>query len=122
MLNLEAADAARKAGSAGKPVLHAEVRVVAEEGGRDVAPGEVGELWVRGPAVTPGYWNNPEATHTAFAAGGWLRTGDAVRVDEEGFFSSWTAGRTCSSRAGRTSTRPRWRTFSTATRPWPRRR
>ena len=86
VLNLEAADAGRKAGSAGKPVLHAEVRVVAEAGARDAAPGEVGELWVRGPAVTPGYWNNPEATRAAFVEGGWLRTGDAVRVDEEGFF------------------------------------
>jgi fatty-acyl-CoA synthase len=86
VLNLEAADAVRKAGSAGKPVLHVEVRVVAEDGGRDAAPGEVGELWARGPAVTPGYWNNPAATRTAFAAGRWLRTGDAVRVDGEGFF------------------------------------
>ena len=87
VLNLEAADAVRKAGSAGKPVLHAEVRVVADaEGRRDAAAGEVGELWVRGPAVTPGYWNRPEAARAAFAEGGWLRSGDAVRVDEEGFF------------------------------------
>ena len=87
VLNLEAADAVRKAGSAGKPVLHAEVRVVADaEGRRDAAAGEIGELWVRGPAVTPGYWNRPEATRAAFAEGGWLRSGDAVRVDEEGFF------------------------------------
>jgi fatty-acyl-CoA synthase len=87
VLNLDAADAARKAGSAGKPVMHVEVRVAADaEGGRDAAPGEVGELWVRGPAVAPGYWNRPEAARGAFAEGGWLRTGDAVRVDEEGFF------------------------------------
>lgn len=87
ILNLEAADAVRKSGSAGKPVMHVEVRVVAEAAAQDVAPGEVGELWVRGPAVTPGYWNRPEATQTAFAADGWLRTGDAVRVDDEGFFT-----------------------------------
>ena len=86
VLNVEAADAVRKAGSAGKPVMHAEVRVVADaEGRREAAAGEVGELWVRGPAVTPGYWNNPEATRAAFAEGGWLRSGDAVRVDGEGF-------------------------------------
>jgi fatty-acyl-CoA synthase len=85
VLNLEAADAVRKAGSAGKPVMHVEVRVVADAEVRDVAPGEVGELWVRGPAVTTGYWNQPEATRAAFAEDGWLRTGDAVRVDEEGF-------------------------------------
>lgn len=60
---------------------------MADATGRDIAPGEVGELWVRGPAVTPGYWNQPEATHAAFAEGGWLRTGDAVLVDEEGFFT-----------------------------------
>ena len=85
VLNLEAADATRKAGSAGMPVLHAEVRVVAGDGGRDAAPGTVGELWVRGPAVTPGYWNNPQATEAAFAEGSWLRSGDAVRADEDGF-------------------------------------
>jgi fatty-acyl-CoA synthase len=62
-----------------------EVRVADAEG-LDVAAGEVGELWVRGPAVTPGYWNNPEATRATFAEGGWLRTGDAVRVDGDGFF------------------------------------
>src|SRR3712207_2887349 len=87
VLSLETADAVRKAGSAGKPVMYAEVRVVADaEGLRDAAAGEVGELWVRGPAVTPGYLNRPEATRAAFAEGGWLRTGDAVWVDEEGFF------------------------------------
>jgi fatty-acyl-CoA synthase len=87
VLNLEAADALRKTGSAGKPVMHVETRVVAETAERDAFPGEVGELWVRGPTVTPGYWNQPAATRAAFAEGGWLRTGDAVRVDEEGFFT-----------------------------------
>jgi fatty-acyl-CoA synthase len=88
VLNLEAADAIRKAGSAGKPVMHVEVRVAADaDGRRDAAAGEVGELWVRGPAVSPGYWNRPEATREAFTDGGWLRTGDAVRVDGEGFFT-----------------------------------
>jgi fatty-acyl-CoA synthase len=87
VLNLEAADAARKPGSAGKPVLHAEVRVVADGAGqRDAAVGEVGELWVRGPAVAPGYWNRPEDTRAALTEDGWFRSGDAVRVDEEGFF------------------------------------
>ena len=85
VLALDQADAARKASSAGKPLLHVEVRIADAEG-RDVATEEVGELWVRGPAVTPGYWNNPEATRATFAEGGWLRTGDAVRVDRDGFF------------------------------------
>jgi fatty-acyl-CoA synthase len=51
----------------------------------DGAPGMVGELLVRGPAVTAGYWNRPEATAEAFGADGWLRTGDVGRVDAEGY-------------------------------------
>lgn len=86
VLNLEATDAERKADTAGKPVMYVEVRIV-DMAGQDVAAGEVGELWVRGPAVTPGYWNQPEATHAAFAQGGWLRSGDAVRRDAEGFIT-----------------------------------
>ena len=46
--------------------------------------GEVGELLIRGPNITPGYWNNPEATAKSFVDG-WLKTGDAARFDEEGF-------------------------------------
>jgi fatty-acyl-CoA synthase len=80
---LDAADAIRKAGSAGKPLLHTEVRIV-DEAGRDVPRGTVGELWTRGPNITPGYWNKPEATRSAFVDG-WLRTGDAARQDDEGF-------------------------------------
>jgi acyl-CoA synthetase (AMP-forming)/AMP-acid ligase II len=56
------------------PVMHVQVRVVADDAARDAASGEVSELWIRGPAVTPGYWNQPEATRAAFAEGGWLRT------------------------------------------------
>jgi long-chain acyl-CoA synthetase len=60
-----------------------DVRVVDAEG-RDVPVGEVGELWIRGPNVIVGYWNKPEATEAAFG-GGWFRSGDLVRMDEEGF-------------------------------------
>ncbi|MBI5262986.1 MAG: long-chain fatty acid--CoA ligase [Bradyrhizobium sp.] len=84
VLVLDREDAARKAGSAGKPVLHTEVRVVRPDG-TDAAVGELGELWVKGPNVTPGYWNRPEANKTSFTEG-WLHTGDATRVDEEGFY------------------------------------
>ena len=49
--------------------------------------GEVGELWFRGPHVSLGYWRNPEATAAAYVAGGWFRSGDLARRDEEGFFS-----------------------------------
>jgi len=73
-----------RAGSAGKPMMHIEVRLVDAEG-RDVAPGEAGELWVRGPTVTPGYWNNPEATRQAFRDG-WFMTGDTARCDADGYY------------------------------------
>jgi fatty-acyl-CoA synthase len=76
--------AIRKIGSTGLPALHTEVRIVDEEG-RDVLRGEVGELWVRGPNITPGYWNRPEANETSFTDG-WLHTGDAARQDEDGYY------------------------------------
>ena len=84
VLALDREDAVRKAGSSGKPVLHTEVRIVRPDG-RDAAVGELGELWVKGPNVTPGYWNRPEANRTSFTDG-WLHTGDATRVDEDGFY------------------------------------
>jgi fatty-acyl-CoA synthase len=82
---LDPADAIRKIGSAGKPVLHTEVRIVRPDG-QDAAPGEVGELWTRGPNITPGYWNKPEATASAFEDG-WFKTGDAARTDDDGYIS-----------------------------------
>jgi fatty-acyl-CoA synthase len=84
VLVLDRQDAARKAGSAGKPVLHTEVRIVRPDG-TDAAIGELGELWVKGPNITPGYWNLPDANKTSFTDG-WLHTGDATRIDEEGFY------------------------------------
>jgi len=51
--------------------------------GADCEPGEEGEILIQGPAVTPGYWNNPDATRAAFVDG-WLRTGDLGVVDEDG--------------------------------------
>ena len=80
---LDAGDALRKIGSTGKVLLHAEARIVDDDGG-DCGPDEIGELWVAGPNITPGYWNRPDATADAFE-GRWLKTGDAARMDEEGF-------------------------------------
>jgi long-chain acyl-CoA synthetase len=55
------------------------------EDGRDVGVGQIGEIWIRGPNVIPGYWRNPEATEAAFG-GGWFRTGDLGLRDEAGLF------------------------------------
>ena len=78
-------DALRKIGSIGLPNFYVDTRVTGEDG-RDVPQGETGELLMRGPVVTPGYWRNPEATADAITDGGWFRTGDLVRQDEEGYF------------------------------------
>ncbi|MGI5158991.1 class I adenylate-forming enzyme family protein [Microbispora sp. CA-102843] len=67
----------------GKPMSLVDVRVV-DDAGEDCAYGEVGEIVVRGDQVTTGYWDNPQATKEAFD-GGWFRTGDLARQDEEGF-------------------------------------
>jgi len=69
----------RKPGSIGKPMMFTEIRLVDDE------------MWIRGPHVSKGYWNNPEATAAAFDADGWLHTGDLARRDDEGFF--YIAGR-----------------------------
>ncbi|PPQ37199.1 acyl-CoA synthetase [Rhodopila globiformis] len=84
VLVLDKEDAVRKAGSAGKPGLHMETRIAGEDGA-EVPPGTVGELWVRGPNITRGYWNQPETTAAAFTDG-WLHTGDAAMVDDEGYY------------------------------------
>lgn len=73
-----------KAGSCGLPYMALEARIVDEEG-RDVAEGETGELWLKGPGVTKGYWNQPEKTAEAFHDG-WFKTGDAAYRDEDGFY------------------------------------
>jgi acyl-CoA synthetase (AMP-forming)/AMP-acid ligase II len=52
---------------------------------RDVEIGEEGELWVKGESNGIGYWNNPEATAETFLEGGWVRTGDIVKMDEKGY-------------------------------------
>ncbi|WP_239067659.1 class I adenylate-forming enzyme family protein [Actinomadura bangladeshensis] len=71
------------AGSAGRPAPGAEIAILDEHGTR-LPPGALGEVAVRGPQVTTGYWDDPEATAEAFT-GGWFRTGDAGRVDADGY-------------------------------------
>jgi len=75
-----------KAGSIGKPLMFTRARLVGEDG-RDVPDGEVGELWLRGPHVSRGYWNNPEATAAALDAEGWFHTGDLATRDGDGFYA-----------------------------------
>lgn len=70
-------------GSTGKPLRHTQVMIVREDG-TEAQAGESGEIWCRGPVVTPGYWRRPEANEEAFSDG-WLRTGDIGSKDENGF-------------------------------------
>lgn len=79
-------DAHRLRRTAGRPVEHCRVRIAAGDGS-PVQAGEVGEVLVQGPTVMPEYWRNPEATREAFHAGGWLRTGDAGVLDDEGMLT-----------------------------------
>ncbi|CAG75275.1 long-chain-fatty-acid--CoA ligase [Pectobacterium atrosepticum SCRI1043] len=70
-------------GSIGLPVASTDVRII-DDNGNDVGPGESGELWVRGPQVMLGYWQQPAATDDVLKDG-WLATGDIVTADDEGF-------------------------------------
>lgn len=83
-----------KAGSAGLPLPHTRIRLVEPGSERDVAPGLPGEILVNGPQVTPGYWQDPDATRAAFTPDGWLRTGDLAERDAEGYLTivgrAWT--------------------------------
>ncbi|MEH1100286.1 long-chain-fatty-acid--CoA ligase [Micromonospora sp. CPCC 205561] len=77
---------ARRPGTVGVPFPSTDVRVVdPEDPARERAPGEAGELLIRGPQVFAGYWNRPVETATALLPGGWLRTGDIVVTDADGF-------------------------------------
>jgi long-chain acyl-CoA synthetase len=70
--------------SAGKAYPWIELRVVGADG-EDVAPGEIGEIWMRGVQVMVGYWNNPEETTRAITPDGWFRSGDAGYLDDDGY-------------------------------------
>jgi long-chain acyl-CoA synthetase len=70
--------------SCGPAVPVTDLKIMSVEGDRELAIGEVGELWCKGPQVVKGYWNKPEATAQTFVDG-WVRTGDLARLDAEGF-------------------------------------
>jgi acyl-CoA synthetase (AMP-forming)/AMP-acid ligase II len=75
-----------KPGTIGTPLPQTECRLVDPETGEDVAEGERGELWIRGPQVMRGYLNNPEATAATVDEEGWLHSGDVAVVDSDGYF------------------------------------
>jgi malonyl-CoA/methylmalonyl-CoA synthetase len=75
----------RKPGSIGLPLPGLKVRIVDPTTHQDVAPGQTGEIWLKGPNVTPGYWQKPDETAGAFEQG-WFRTGDLAKVDGEGYY------------------------------------
>ena len=80
---LPAADALRKVGSAGLPVMHGSVRIE-DDDGHECAVGDVGEILIGGPQIMTGYWRNAEASDAALA-GGMVHTGDLGYVDDEGY-------------------------------------
>lgn len=81
---MDRAHAGAKIGSVGKAQILAEARIVDQRENPIVGEGE-GELQVRGPGVTPGYFEDPEATDKAFTEDGWLRSGDVARRDADGY-------------------------------------
>jgi O-succinylbenzoic acid--CoA ligase len=76
-------DALPRLGSAGRPLFPTEVRIIAAGGG-PLPSGEAGQIVVRGPTVTPGYFNRPQETERLLA-NGWLHTGDIGYLDREGY-------------------------------------
>jgi len=80
---MEAGREIEKIGSTGRAIAHVEIEIRDDAGNR-LAPGENGEICLRGPKVTQGYWNDPEKTAAAFF-GDWFRTGDIGYLDQDGF-------------------------------------
>lgn len=78
-----AEDALTHVASVGLQVMCAELRVV-DGDGREVTPGEVGELWIKGPMVIPGYWENSDANRSSFSEDGYWRSGDLARIGPDG--------------------------------------
>ena len=70
--------------AAGRPVPGVELRIVTADGS-SAPTGEIGEVWIRSPSTMTGYWNKPDATTDAITPDGWFRTGDAGRLDDDGY-------------------------------------
>jgi fatty-acyl-CoA synthase len=83
VIHVRPQDSRRKPGSAGQPSLHVELRLV-DPDGLDVPTGTDGEIILRAPSVTAGYWDDPDMT-ARLIVDGWLHTGDMGRFDEDGF-------------------------------------
>ncbi|KAB7628313.1 acyl-CoA synthetase [Alkalilimnicola sp. S0819] len=77
----------QKPGAVGYPLFHIEVKLLNVTGGEVTQPDQPGELLIRGPHRTTGYWNNPMATAQFIDDEGWLHTGDLAHFDEDGAFT-----------------------------------
>jgi fatty-acyl-CoA synthase len=76
-------DVADMVGSAGRPLMGNKIRIV-DEKGKEAPPNVLGEIQMKGPAVTPGYWNRPKANEESFS-NGWFKTGDIGKKDSNGY-------------------------------------
>jgi malonyl-CoA/methylmalonyl-CoA synthetase len=75
----------RKPGSIGLPLPKLEVRTFDPDTGKDVTPGQTGEFWLKGPAISPGYWRKPDETDKTFEQD-WFKTGDLGHIDKDGYY------------------------------------
>ena len=83
--SLDPEDVSDKGNTVGKPMPLTEIQVMDEQG-KKLPTGEIGEIAIKSPGVSAGYWNKPEATRETFVQG-WCRTGDLGMFDEEGYLS-----------------------------------
>ena len=74
-----------KAGSCGLPFISIELKIV-DDHDNELENNQAGELWVKGPSVTKGYWNKPKLSKDAFSPDGWFKTGDVAKRDDDGFY------------------------------------
>ena len=84
-LILAGAQAVSRVGSSGLPPMYVSLKIC-DEAGDEVTPGKTGELLIKAPTVTPGYWNREDEHDTFFTPDGWFHTGDAARQDADGYY------------------------------------